>query len=240
MMGILAKRIAGAEAEASPARAIVTDGVGQLFGIQDIVANQGSSNTRDSERIQITEIFDENTIDTAETDSTPYISFQTDVGGTLPFDPVFPVRIRPLENIECVVAGEFRAVVQAEASFELEGGFHAGTELFRTLEADTAVFVAAHADVGAGFLDQAGIHRAVNGDVGLGVCSTCAGAQYSQCDKSFFHDCPLGKINKIPVSNAPCQSIRGRRPVSGTGICFHSMNTGQNTGKGAGTVFSFY
>ncbi|MCZ4065828.1 hypothetical protein NAI82_10365, partial [Oxalobacter sp. JAC-2022] len=72
------------------------------------------------------------------------------------------------------------------------------------------------------------------------VCSACAGAQYSQCDKCFFHDGSPGKINKIPVSNAPCQNIRGRRPVSGTGICFHSMNTGWNTGKGAGTVFSFY
>ena len=78
-----------------------------------------------------------------------------------------------MENIECVVAGEFDAVIQIETSFELEGGFHAGTELFRALEADKAIVVAAHADVGAGFLDQTGIHRTVNGDVGLGMCNAC-------------------------------------------------------------------
>ena len=67
------------------------------------------------------------------------------------------------------------AVIQIETSFELEGGFHAGTEFFCALEADKAIVVAAHAAVRRSrvFLDQAGIHRTVNGDVGLGMCNAC-------------------------------------------------------------------
>ncbi len=106
----------------------------------------------------------------------------------MPLGSIFAVRIGALKNIKCVIAGKFRAIVQVEAPFELEGGFHAGTEIFRALEAYTAVFVAAHAGIGAGFLDDAGIDDAINSDVGLGICGARAGAQYGQCDKRFFHD----------------------------------------------------
>lgn len=65
-------------------------------------------------------------------------------------------------EVVCIGAG---SIIEVKAVFEFKARFQTGTEIFHTTKTETAFNVTAHADIGTGFLDQAGIDNTVKSDV---------------------------------------------------------------------------
>ena len=158
MLHVFTQRIAGTELEAHPVRTVVTDSVVNTGGT--LGAQQHGTDTILIERIQGTQRFGGQFIDTTETDGPPVIAFQSHIGGTV---PVFPF------------LGQ-RSVIQIEPSFQFESGFLAGTQIFRTAKTDPVIDIGTHPGIGTVFLDETGIDHPVNDDIGLGIRHAGSGA----------------------------------------------------------------
>ena len=167
---VITQRIGSAEVETAPVRAVVTDGVVDTTDTLGTIHH--GTNAILVERIEFTDGFRRQFVHTTQFDGTPVVAFQTDVGQT---GEVSVTALCPAFSTVVFT------IIQLEPLFQFESGFHAGTEVFHSTEAQTVVDVFTHFYVMTGFLDETGVNNTVNGDVGLCVSHAGSGTQDCQC-----------------------------------------------------------
>ena len=120
------------------------------------------------ERIEFTDGFRRQFVDTAQTNGTPRIALQADVGSAI------PCSVRVIKTFRLTGC-------RFEPVFQLKGGFHTAAKIFHTAEAQTAADVFAHFYILTGFLDETGVNDTVDGHIGLCMSHAGSGTQDCQC-----------------------------------------------------------
>ena len=175
-----AQRIGSADSQSIEFRAIVTEGIVNTgIALQTV---ELAADTDLVERIEFTDEFGFNLVDTPQTNLTER-----------------PGQPQPGCAIPVFLSGGFRSLVagrvaiaqstvtQIEASLDIKDCLVSISQIFRTTKTDTVIVIIPHPEISSRFLDITDVENTIYGYITLCLGDTGKQTKNRQCDKCFFH-----------------------------------------------------